>query len=99
MLYFFQDPDALNELNNAFAEALSRIEELEAEHTTDLEAQKKQAHKLEKKLKVQQTANEGLTEEKRELESELKVAKETAEAELKLKQDVGVFSHHSFQTF
>ncbi|XP_057300384.1 early endosome antigen 1-like [Hydractinia symbiolongicarpus] len=75
------------ELTAALSETNTRIQELETEHAAELESQKKQAHKTDKKLNKLQSAYDKLEAEKRDLESQLKVAKETAEAELKQKDE------------
>ena len=67
---------------------MTQAEETEKQHETELESQKKHAHKLDKKLSKAQKALEEAENMKRELESELKVAKESSEAEIKLKQEV-----------
>lgn len=89
---FVQNSSAdVAELTAALSETNTRIQELETEHAAELESQKKQAHKTDKKLTKLQSAYDKLEAEKRDLESQLKVAKETAEAELKQKDEVSIF--------
>lgn len=82
------DSEALSKLQQELAETLQRMEEIEKEYSEELETQKKHAHKVDKKLSKLQHAHENLEGEKRDLESQLKVAKESNEAEVNLKQEV-----------
>ena len=77
----------LIDTKEALAEAERKLTEAEAEQTADAEAHAKQIHKLEKKLKAATNNVDELTEQKRGVESELKIVTESAQEEMKLKQD------------
>ena len=70
----------------------AHVEEAEKEHESELESQRKHAHKLDKKLSKAQKSLEEAEGQRRELESQLKVAKEAAEEESKAKQEVSLIS-------
>ena len=61
---------------------------MEKEKDAEIESHKKIAHKSEKKMIKLHSSVDKLEKEKRESESQLKVQKEAAEAEINLKQEV-----------
>ena len=83
--------EEIERLQQELSEVHAHVGEAEKEHESELESQRKHAHKLDKKLSKAQKSLEEAEGQRRELESQLKVAKEAAEEESKAKQEVSLY--------